>query len=278
MSSPGRLGLHIEDGIASVMLDNPAQRNALTRDMCLQLRDLMPRLDADQNVTIVTLRGVGDTFCAGASLAELSSVLMDDDGSGNTIDRLSEADDAITSVSKPTLALVDGACMGGGWQLASACDFIVASERSLFAITPAKLGIIYPRPGIERLIRQVGPATAKYILFTAETYGAVRAQTLGLVAEVVSDGRFADRCVALAETIRDRSRFSTFHLKRLVDGTAADDPELESTWEQAWASMADNPDLAIGVEAFMRREMPVFTWRETPEDLHGERQRMVRSQ
>ena len=162
---------------------------------------------------------------------------------------------------KPTIALVDGACMGGGWQLASACDFIVASGRSLFAITPAKLGIIYPRSGIERLVRLVGPAAAKLILFSAETLGAERARELGLVSEVVADADFVERCRSLLATIRDRSQFSTHTLKRLVDLPIT--PNVDEEWRAAWAAMTDGPDMEIGVAAFLERRQPQFVWRAT---------------
>lgn len=260
----GSISVAIADGVAAVVIDNPAQRNALTVTMCVQLAELMPRLEADPNVVVLTLRGAGAVFCAGAALGELPSILMDPQPDGSVIDHLSAADDAITALSKPTMALVDGACMGGGWQIASACDFIVASERSSIGITPAKLGIIYPRSGIERLVRQVGPAAAKYILFTGHAFSAADAKALGLVAETIPDDAFDEHCAALVSSIRARSRFSTHHLKRLVDRTAVGDPDIDRMWDDAWDAMTRNPDMAIGVEAFANRTQPGFTWSPAP--------------
>lgn len=256
----GRVTVRVTDAVASVELDNPANRNAMTRLMCIELQELMPRLDADRGVAVVTLRGAGDTFSAGAQLGELAAVLMDPQPDGTTLDQLSRADRAIASVGKPTIALVDGACMGGGWQVASACDFIVASARSVFAITPAKIGIIYPRPGIERLVREVGPATAKLLLFSGQTVTAHRAEAIGLIAEAVPDAEFGEHCRRLVDSLRARSRFSTHHLKRLVDRTAAADPQLDVEWASAWAAMGSNPDMAIGIDAFLSRQQPSFVW------------------
>lgn len=256
----GRITARVADGLASVTIDNPPQRNALTRAMCLQLQELMPQLDADPDVAIVAVRGAANSFSAGAALGELSSILLDRQ-SGEPVDQLSRADDAITAVSKPTIALVDGACMGGGWQIASACDFIVASSRSFFGITPAKLGILYPRPGIERLVVQVGPARAKYILMSSQTFTAAEAMSLGLIAEVVAGDNFEDRCEALTTSMLARSRFSTHYLKRLVDTTTTPGQDADGEWEHAWAAMEKNPDLRIGVDAFLRREEPQFIWR-----------------
>lgn len=257
----GRITANIVDHIATVTIDNPRQRNALTREMCIQLRELMPLLEADPDVTVITLRGAGATFSAGANIAGLTSVLLDPQPDGTVIDQLSLADSAIDAVSKPTIALVDGSCMGGGWQLASACDFIIASERSVFAITPAKLGVIYPRAGLERLVRQVGRARAKYMMFTGETYSARRAAALGLVAEIVQDGEFDARCSAIVTAISFNSRFSVHTLKSLVGLPASETPEVAEAWNNAWLAMAASPDLEIGVAAFQARERPHFRWR-----------------
>lgn len=264
-----RITVSVTAGVASVEIDNPTQRNALTKAMCLELQDLMPRLEADPDVTVVALRGVGNTFCAGAAISELSSVLLDRQDNDTSVDHLSRADKAITSITKPTVAMVDGACMGGGWQIASACDFIIASDRSTFAITPAKIGIIYPRPGIERLVRQVGHANAKFILLTGQAFTAARAQALGLVAEAVPDDEFEERCSAIVSSLRNHSRFSLHSMKHLVNLTDMNHSGIDKEWGDAWAAMSDSPDMGIGINAFLNREQPRFTWSPTRRSLTG---------
>jgi enoyl-CoA hydratase/carnithine racemase len=259
-TSKGRITVSISDGVASVLIDNPGQKNATTKAMCQEIQTLMPRLDDDPDVVIVTLRGAGDVFSAGASIGELTSVLLDPQVDGRRVDHLSLADAAISAVRKPTLALVDGACMGGGWQLASACDFTLASDRSQFAITPAKIGVIYPRVGIERLVRLAGPANAKYILFSGDTFTAVRAQQLGLVSETVADDEFQTRADALVRSMLTRSRFSIHTLKNLIDAGHSSSPEADRLWRDAWNSVTMSPDMAIGVQAFLDREPPEFAW------------------
>ncbi|MDQ2850411.1 MAG: enoyl-CoA hydratase/isomerase family protein [Actinomycetota bacterium] len=259
--------MSIAEGVASLKIDNPRQRNALTRTMCLELQDVLPRLEAAPDVVVITLRGAGTSFSAGAAIDELPSVLLDQQPDGSRLDHLSLADKAIASATKPTVALVDGACMGGGWQIASACDFILASERSVFAITPAKLGVIYPRAGIERLVREVGEARAKYILFMGEAYSATRAHALGLIAEAVPDEAFEVRCAILIASLRDNSQFSVHSLKQLVNLTASPIPDIDQFWDDAWTDMSDGPDMSIGVAAFQNRERPRFTW--TPRGLRA---------
>jgi enoyl-CoA hydratase/carnithine racemase len=261
----GRIDVAVSNGVASVLINNPRHKNATTKTMCQELQKLMPRLDHDPDVVIVTLRGAGDTFSAGASLDDLTSVLLDPQDDGSLVDHLSLADAAIGAVGKPTIALVDGACMGGGWQLGSACDFVLASERSVFAITPAKIGVIYPRAGIERLVRLVGPANAKFILFSGDTFSAVRAQQLGLITETVANDGFESRANELVRTVLARSQFSIHTLKNLIDAGDATVPETDQLWDDAWSAMTSSPDIAIGVDAFLGREEPKFTWRPTDE-------------
>jgi enoyl-CoA hydratase/carnithine racemase len=260
VAANGSITVSVADGVAAVLIDNPDQKNALTKAMCRQIQSLLPRLDSDPDVVLVTLRGAGDSFSAGAAIDDLTSVLLDPQDDGSKVDHLSLADAAIAAMRKPTIALVDGVCIGGAWQLASACDFILASDRSQFAITPAKIGVIYPRAGIERLVRQVGPANAKFILFTGDTFGAQRASHLGLVTETVATDQFEDRAEKLVHTLLTRSRFSIHTLKRLIDSGNPKGDEVDQLWQDAWGAMTDSPDMAIGINAFLNRERPKFAW------------------
>jgi enoyl-CoA hydratase/carnithine racemase len=262
-ASRGRIDIAVSNGVASVLINNPGHKNATTKTMCRELQALMPRLDDDPDVVVVTLRGCGDTFSAGASIDELTSVLLDPQDDGSLVDHLSLADASIGAVRKPTIALVDGACMGGGWQLASACDFVLASERSVFAITPAKIGVIYPRAGIERLVRLVGPANAKFILFSGDTFTALRAQQLGLITETVASEEFESRAGDLVRTLLDRSRFSMHTLKHLIDAGNPASPETDRMWQDAWSAMIESPDMTTGIDAFLNREQPKFAWKPT---------------
>lgn len=263
-SATPRIGVSKKDNVATVVIDNPAQRNALTLAMCLELQETMPKLDEDPDINVVVLRGAGNDFCSGVAIGELSSVLMEPQDGIAVVDHLSRADLAITSITKPTVALVDGACMGGGWQIASACDFIISSERSAYAITPAKIGIIYPRTGIERLVRLVGHSNAKFILLTGETFTSAQAQALGLVAETVPADEFDAHSGAVIRSIANRSRFSTHSMKRLVNLSDTNYPLIDEEWENAWAAMHEGPDMDIGVKAFLTATQPTFVWHPSP--------------
>ncbi|MDN5880068.1 MAG: enoyl-CoA hydratase/isomerase family protein [Micrococcaceae bacterium] len=259
-SGPG-ITVGVEAGVGTITLVNPTKRNALTRGMCQDIAAAAADLDDRPDVDVVAVRGTGGTFSAGVFIGELRDVILDQDG---RTDHLTAADQALARVGKPTIAVVQGHCMGGGWQLASACDFIFASTDASFGITPAKLGIIYPRAGIDRLVRLLGPATAKYVLMSARTFGAPRAREMGLVAEVVPADGFEDSVRELFTELTARSRYSMHTTKELIDRAtdpATDPAELAGAWETAWTEMAAGPDIDEGVAAFLERRDPDFGWR-----------------
>lgn len=258
--------LHIEGAVATVTIRNPSKRNAFTRDMCIKLKSTMEELETSAGIRLVVLRGAAGHFSAGVAIEQLHSVLFDRTRDGENIDHFSAADVAITNLTKPSVAVVEGFCMGGGWQLASACDFILASSDAQFAITPAKIGILYPRPGVERLVRLVGPDKAKYILMTAKNYSAQDAQTLGLLADVISSETFEDDVQDILETLLNRSRFSQEKLKRLIDLVDADSETANKAWADNWEDMLQGPDMEIGITAFQNQRRPEFVW--TPEEVH----------
>jgi enoyl-CoA hydratase/carnithine racemase len=257
----GTVTSHISGGVARVTIDNPGERNAMTSSMCRSLIAVTQELDTDDAVDMVILHGGRGTFCSGASIGELPDILGLTDATAHRGDLFSLVDAAIGSLVKPIVALVEGACMGGGWQLASACDFIVASDDALFGITPAKLGILYPRAGLERLIRTVGPETTKYLLMTGCTIGAHQAQTLGLVTHVLPHSGFQEEALSIVSDMARRSQFSNITLKSLVDATATRPADLDALWARAWQDTAAGPDMAIGISSFQHKTAPQFKWR-----------------
>ncbi len=259
----GRIRLTIERSVATVEIANSTKRNSLSRAMCNELRDVAVELGRRSDIAAVLLRGADGCFSAGVAIDEIGEVLLDPRPDGSFTDHLTAADEALASLGVPTVAVVDGACIGGGWQIASACDFIIASERSTFALTPARLGIIYPRRGVERLVARIGQANAKYLLLTSQTISARKAESLNLIAEVASDTGLWQRADELLAAVRDASAFSVRTLKQLVDDTATSASDLETTWRSAWRETLESGDMQIGVRAFRTRATPKFTWRPT---------------
>lgn len=256
---PGTILVEVENHIGHVVINNPSRKNAFNQHMCHQMVEAMQWLDQNPDVKVISIRGAEGNFSAGANLKDLESVLFagstpDDDG----VDELSLADRAIAAVRKPTFAFVEGICMGGGWQIAAAADVVVASSTTRIAITPAKLGIIYPRSGLERLKKYVGEPRANYLLMTADEVTIDQAERWNLISMAVPAEDFELTRERILTTVVRRSQFSIVSMKHLM--RSEHDRNYEQDWDQVWHDFRIGEDLAVGREAFANRQAPEFLW------------------
>ncbi|WP_327592602.1 enoyl-CoA hydratase/isomerase family protein [Streptomyces chartreusis] len=237
----------VTDSVATVVVHHPAKRNAMTAAMWRALPPLLDTLAADPAVRVLVLTGEGGTFCAGADISTLQ-------GSPQEAQELAmAAEEALAAFPKPTLAAIRGHCVGGGSQLAAACDLRFAEEGSLFGVTPAKLGIVYPSSSTRRLVSLVGPAAAKYLLFSGELIDAARALRTALVDEVLPEGELGKRVADFTRVLASRSQLTQAAAKEFTNGRT----DRDAHWtEQARGS----GDTAEGVAAFLERRQPRFTW------------------
>jgi enoyl-CoA hydratase/carnithine racemase len=244
-------------GVATLTFDRPAKRNALTRAMWAALPDLLAGLAADPRVRALQVTGAGDTFCAGADIAELVEA-YGDPARADAYHRLTvTAEQALADFPRPTVAVIRGACVGGGCQLAVACDLRLAEPGARLGITPAKLGVVYPAVPTARLARLLGPARARYLLYTAELVTAERAEVWGLVDEVVPGDRLDERAAELAGIIASRSGLTLGAVKDVVAAVVAGgDPQVAvEPWERRSRTA---PDAREGLTAFIERRPPRF--------------------
>ncbi|MGQ4417433.1 enoyl-CoA hydratase/isomerase family protein [Streptomyces sp. SAS_269] len=242
-----QLSHQVTDSVATVVIRHPAKRNAMTAGMWRALPPLLAELAGDPGVRALVLTGEGGTFCAGADISTLQGSPLEAQGLAVA------AEEALAAFPGPTLAAIRGHCVGGGAQLAAACDLRLAEEGALFGVTPARLGIVYPSSSTRRLVSLVGPATAKYLLFTAELIDAGRALRTGLVDEVLPEGELDKRVTELTRVLASRSRLTQAAAKEFADGRTDRDAH--------WAQQArGSGDTAEGVAAFLERRRPRFTW------------------
>lgn len=243
------------DGVATVTLDHPAKRNAMTPRMWRSLPPLLDRLAADRAVRTLVLTGAQGTFCAGADIGTLHDAPGSPAGAETSRGLAVAAEEALAVFPKPTLAVVRGHCVGGGCQLAAACDLRFAAEGALFGVTPARLGIVYPASSTERLVRLVGPAAAKHLLFSAELIGTARALRCGLIDEVHPDADLDARVAEFTRLLATRSQLTQAAAKEFADGRG--DRARVAHWTREAAGCEE---AAEGVAAFLQRRTPHFTW------------------
>lgn len=237
----------VTDGVATVVIDHPAKRNAMTAGMWRALPSLLDELTDDTDVHALVLTGEGDTFCAGADISTLRS--SPDEAQGLAV----LAEEALAAFPKPTLAAIRGYCVGGGSQLAAACDLRFAEEGARFGVTPAKLGIVYSSSSTRRLVSLVGPATAKYLLFSGELIDTERALRTGFVDEVLPEGELDKRVGEFTRVLATRSLLTQAAAKEFANGHM----DRDAYWTERARS---SDDTAEGVAAFLDRREPRFTW------------------
>ena len=251
--------VELAGGIATIAFTRPDKHNAVSYEMWTALRRVLPALAADDAVDVVVLRGTpGGPFSAGADVAEFTTLRADAAGARRYSAAIEGGEQAIIDFPRPTIALIEGFAIGGGTQLAAACDLRVCASDSRFGVTPAKLGIVYALPSTARLVETVGASWARWILLTGELLDAPTALRIGLVHEVVEPGAVAERVAALAATLSGRARISQVGAKELIRRSAAGqfevDTDVQALYEQSWSS----PEYTEGVAAFLAKRTPDF--------------------
>ncbi|UCF19895.1 MAG: enoyl-CoA hydratase/isomerase family protein [Gemmatimonadota bacterium] len=203
-------------GVATVSLNRPERRNALSGELVDELADAMAWADADERIRVILLKGVGKDFCAGADLAELSEMLE-----AGVEEQLADADALgdlfliLRRIGKPVVAAVHGHAVAGGCGLATACDIILASDDARFGYPEVKIGFL-PAMVIAMLRRAVGEKRAFELVVSGRIIEARSAEAYGLVHHVFPAAEFEQRCKEYVEELADRSASAVALSKRLL--------------------------------------------------------------
>lgn len=250
-----------QGAVATVVLNKPQSHNAISIDMYKDLPGIMADLDADRSVKVIVLRGAGEkSFASGADISEFEQERSDATKARNYNKHVAAAERAIEDVAKPTIAMIHGYCIGGGAGLALACDIRFADRAAKFAITPAKLGLVYSLESTKRMVDLVGPSRAKWILFSGLQIPADRAYELGLFDEVTDTDALEELTYGFAETVCSRAQFSVRAGKVMVDKVVAGQVRDDEATTDLRNSSFDTEDFTEGVQAFMSKRSPNFTW------------------
>ena len=249
-----------EGDVVTLWLNRPAKRNAVTFAMWERLPSVLEEI-ASSDARVLLVRGRGGHFCAGADITGLGRALADAGTPGGYRAVNALAEEALVSFPAPTVAVIEGNCIGGGWQIASACDLRLAGEDLLLGITPSRLGITYPLGGVERTVALVGPSATKRLLFTAELVKAEEAKALGFIDYLVTNDELESTALALAADLSARSLLTQLATKASVNAITEGDLRVREIMAAYEEIARDSEDLDEGLAAFEARRDASFTWR-----------------
>jgi enoyl-CoA hydratase len=260
MSEPEVVLLEQRGRVALVTMSRPEKRNALDGQMRCAFLGVMDRIRRDTNTRAVVITGAGDkAFIAGADISEFEGRSPVDQF---RVMRLPTVFEALERFPKPVIAAVNGFCLGGGMELALACDIRLASANAKFGQPEVNLGIIPGGGGTQRLPRIVGLGHALRLILTGEMITAEDALRLGLVAEVTSPEALLDRAIALGELIASKSPVAIAAAKEATRAAMSlpldEGLRLETALFQLCFSSEDK---AEGVRAFLEKRAANFTGR-----------------
>ncbi|WP_323761992.1 enoyl-CoA hydratase-related protein [Maricaulis sp.] len=244
---------------AELILNQPQRRNALSARMWAALPGLLAEAAGDPSIKLLVVRGEGGAFTAGADISEFESVYATADAAEAYTKAIAGGLDGLAHFPKPTLAVIRGACVGGGCGLALSCDLRFAASDSRFGITPAKLGLAYTLNDTKRLIDAVGVPVAKDLLYSARLVDADEAQAIGLINRCFDPDRLDAEVDAYLATMLSRSTGSARAIKRVIHliraGVDHDTDETRQLFLDAFRS----DDFKEGYRAFLDKRVPDFT-------------------
>lgn len=252
--------LRLKSGrIARLILNQPKRHNAMSRGMWEALPAACQAIEADREIRVVIVEGAGgEAFCAGADISEFAEVYATPDSTAAYNATVREAQARLRDLMRPTIALVEGICVGGGCGIALACDLRFASGRARFGITPAKLGVGYSRHDTAQLVEKVGPARAKDILFSGRLLGADEALQIGLIDRIAPHGEAGPAAEAYAATLADLSQTSIATAKTIINGLTDSEGYDARQLDRLAADTFEGEDFREGYSAFLEKRKPDF--------------------
>jgi enoyl-CoA hydratase len=254
--------LTTRDGaIATVTLNSPERLNALNRAMWARLGDVMRELSADDALRCIVVRGAGDkAFAAGADISEFHSERANARQARKYGEDIAASMRALAECRHPVVALIQGACVGGGLLVASQCDLRICNESARFGVPVKNLGLVEAYDELQGMMRVVSRASALEILLEGRIWGAREAYEKGLVNRVVPDDKVVEEAYASARRIADGAPLAARWHKKFVRRLADPRPLSETEYDESYACF-DTEDFREGVAAFLAKRKPQFKGR-----------------
>ncbi|MDQ5849965.1 MAG: enoyl-CoA hydratase [Pseudomonadota bacterium] len=256
----GQLRVEKRGAVGWIVFDQPAKRNAINGAMWRGIAPAMARFDADRDVRCVAFRGEGsEAFAAGADISEFDKARSERAAVAEYDGLLDQVLHAIQDSLKPSVAMIHGFCMGGGLEVALACDLRYCGESAQFGVPAAKLGLAYNVEGHKRLLETVGHARAREIMFLGQRYPAAEALAMGLVHRVVPDEDLENFVEGILENLVENAPLSIANSKTIIEeyvkSTGAPNAARMSAAIEHCARSADYEE---GHRAFVEKRKPRF--------------------
>jgi enoyl-CoA hydratase len=254
------LNVETEGKIATLTLNRPDALNALNRKTLEELAAVLDSLKADDEVRVVVVTGAGKAFVAGADVAELKDM---DEPAALAFSELGHGVmDAVQALPKPVIAAVNGFALGGGLEMALACDFIMASAKATFGFPEVNLGIFPGFGGTQRASRRIGPAKAKELIYTGNIIRAEEAFRIGLVNSVWAPDDLLPEVRKTGALIASKGPLAVKAVKPVIDEglgrRLAEGCEIE---RRRFAGCFTTEDQKEGMSAFLEKRSPEFKGR-----------------
>jgi enoyl-CoA hydratase/carnithine racemase len=252
------------DAVARLTISNPERRNALDHEILDGIAETLPQLDHGIETRCVLITGAPPLFSAGYDIAGIPDQTFERDAEALVAHPFHAAMEAIAHHPWPTLAAVNGHCLGGGLELAITCDLRLCAAGAKLGMPPAKLGLIYGHTGLRKFLDTIGLPYTKELFLTGRNVDAERAERIGLVNWVADDEAVAEEAVALAAAIAENAPLSMRGNKHAID-LLQSNPELTDQQEAGLVALREScfssDDFREGIRAFAEKRRPQWTGR-----------------
>ena len=247
------------EAVARLTISNPANRNALDHEILDAIANTVPALDDGLEVRCLVITGEDPVFSAGYDIGSIPDETFATDAEALVAHPFHAALEALAAFPWPTVATINGHCLGGGLELAVTCDLRIAARGAKMGMPPAKLGLVYSHTGIAKFLEVIGPARTRELFLTGENLPSERVEEFDLVNRVTEPDSLEEEALALAETVAANAPLSMRGNKRIIEALMAGtgpSPELERELVEMREACFDSEDFREGIAAFAEKRKP----------------------